>query len=275
LKNLSPAAIAFLSQSILTLAWCWKLTRRDGQVQGFTTFNKPLIVNGLLYRSDVGFNPSAIEQTHDVAINNLSIKSALKNDAISEKDLVGGRYDGAKVELFWVDWTNPATQIPVLAGYLGEVANDGEQYSAEFRALAQVLAQKRLQQTSKTCRYQFGDSRCKKTVTTIAATVLSVTADNHGFTIASGQPNDLFAIGAANWTTGENAGLGSSIAESTANGSIKLFESPPYPIRVGDTLNLSAGCRYTRRHCEEIHNNLVNFGGEPELKDSDFLVKSP
>ena len=46
MKSLSPALQAHLDDGTTTLAWCWKITRSDGEVLGFTDHDRALSFGG-------------------------------------------------------------------------------------------------------------------------------------------------------------------------------------------------------------------------------------
>ena len=49
-----------LGQPVNTLAFCWRIERRDGVTIGLTSHDRDLMVGGLLYRAAPGMTPSAI-----------------------------------------------------------------------------------------------------------------------------------------------------------------------------------------------------------------------
>ena len=40
---------AALAGGVTTLCWCWRITRRDGQVSGFTDHDRDLVFDGVTY----------------------------------------------------------------------------------------------------------------------------------------------------------------------------------------------------------------------------------
>ena len=55
-------------------------------------------------------------------------------------DLAAGRWDGAEVRLWEVDWTRPADRRLTFRGALGEITHAHGGYRAELRGLAEALA---------------------------------------------------------------------------------------------------------------------------------------
>ena len=60
MKSLSPALQAHLDDGTTTLAWCWKITRADGQSFGFTDHDCPLAFGGTDYEPESGLSASEI-----------------------------------------------------------------------------------------------------------------------------------------------------------------------------------------------------------------------
>ncbi|MEQ9528912.1 MAG: DUF2163 domain-containing protein, partial [Parvibaculaceae bacterium] len=46
MKAVSPEFAAHVAGGVTTLAWCWKLVRRDGAVLGFTEHDRDLAFGG-------------------------------------------------------------------------------------------------------------------------------------------------------------------------------------------------------------------------------------
>ena len=93
----------WLDPELTTLAFCWRLARRDGVVLGFTSHDRDLVIGGLTYRAAPGMVPSAIERGASLEADTVDVSGVLSNDAITATDLVAGRWDGASLRLFAVD----------------------------------------------------------------------------------------------------------------------------------------------------------------------------
>ncbi|HEY8580902.1 MAG TPA: DUF2163 domain-containing protein, partial [Beijerinckiaceae bacterium] len=59
MRHLAPDFAARLSGGVTTLCTCWRLTRADGRVQGFTDHDADLVVDGQLYEARSGLDSSA------------------------------------------------------------------------------------------------------------------------------------------------------------------------------------------------------------------------
>ena len=119
-----------------TLATCWKVTRRDGSIFGFTDFDKDLTVDSLVYQARSGYTRSAIHTIANLAVDNLDIESAIDSETLSAADLRAGVWDGATVEIFLVNWSNLANGKVILKrGTIGEVELKDTTFRAELRGL--------------------------------------------------------------------------------------------------------------------------------------------
>jgi len=125
---------AFLTKELATIALCWRLERRDGVALGFTTHDRDLRIGGLAYRAAAGMLPSSITRTDGFDLDTLDVEGALTADAITAADLKAGRWDGASVHVFMIDWENPEGEaLPMARGELGEVSIKGDAFEAELR----------------------------------------------------------------------------------------------------------------------------------------------
>lgn len=152
-----------LNLSATTLANCVKLTRADGTIIGYTTYDQDLTINGVVYKHAPGMNITQEAQSADMSVDNLEVQAVFVSNAVRKIDLLAGLYDFAQFDKFIVDYTNPSGGILVrVSGHLGEVKmrSDGI-FSAQLLSSNDVVSQSPLEQTSPMCRAQFGDSRCK------------------------------------------------------------------------------------------------------------------
>ncbi len=90
----AEAAPAWLRAEGGTLAWCWRLSRRDGVVLGLTSHDRDLLIDGVLYRAAPGMKPSAIETSDSLDASTMDLEGAISSDAIAARDLDAGRWDG-------------------------------------------------------------------------------------------------------------------------------------------------------------------------------------
>jgi hypothetical protein len=71
MKTASSQLATHIGGETTTLATCWKVTRRDGSIFGFTDFDKDLTVDSLVYQARSGYTRSAIHTIANLAVDNL------------------------------------------------------------------------------------------------------------------------------------------------------------------------------------------------------------
>ncbi len=61
MKSLPPALQAHLDTGATTLGWCWRLTRRDGTMLGFTDHDRDLAFDATTFAAATGFTATEIK----------------------------------------------------------------------------------------------------------------------------------------------------------------------------------------------------------------------
>jgi len=266
----------FLERDLLTIAFCWRLERRDGVTLGFTTHDRDLSRGGLLYRATPGMLPSSISMTDGFDAESLDVEGALTSDAISATDLVAGRWDGASVQVFMIDWEAPEGEALALArGELGEVSIRAGAFEAELRSAVAQLDAPVAEQTSPGCRAQLGDARCRVDMAgrTRLTRVVAVPAEDVVEVAEAGAGNE-YGLGRLRWLGGANSGLTSAILRS-AGAELTLAEPPPFSPAIGDLIEIAQGCDRILATCAGRFANAANFRGEPHLPGMDLLTRYP
>jgi uncharacterized phage protein (TIGR02218 family) len=267
----------WLQPELTTIALCWRLDRRDGVALGFTTHDRDLVIGGLPYRAAPGMLPSAISLSDGFDVDTLDVSGALTDAAISAEDLASGRWDGARVRLFAVDWSDPGAGALALArGELGDVSVRDGGFSAELRGPTALLERPVVEQTSPECRAELGDRRCRvdmagrRIVTRVTAVMDAATIE---VAADEGEPN-AFGYGRLRWIDGANSGLSGAVLASDGT-AISLREPPAFAVAVGDYLELTHGCDKAFETCRDRFANSANFRGEPHLAGNDLLTRYP
>jgi len=276
MKPISGALAAHLGGEVTTLAYCWKLTRRDGTVLGFTDHDKDLVVSGQTYLAATGMSPSAVSASAGLKVDELDIEGMLDSAAIAQEDVQDGKYDYAEVELFLVNYLAPEDGTLVLrTGWLGEVTMKGGQFVAEVRGLTQTLQQPIGEIYSATCRAALGDARCKKDVAdfTFAGTIDTVNGVYGFYDVGRSQGDGYFASGQVTFTSGVNAGVTVLVKEYVNK---EFFFALPLRVApaAGDAYMASAGCDKLHSTCRVRFDNIVNFRGEPYVPGTDKLLET-
>lgn len=267
------AAPDWLREEVATLAWCWRLARRDGVVIGLTSHDRDLIVGGVPYRAAPGVKPSAIETSDGLDAQTMDLEGAIASDAIMAADLDAGRWDGAALTLFVTDWTAPEmAPVMVAEGSLGAIERRGAAFTAELQGVTRALDRPVGPATSPSCRAEFGDRACRIDLAprTHERRVVAV----EGRTVTLDSPVVGAAFGELVWIEGPACGLASPVI-GEAGAVLTLAEVPPVapapPLRV----RVTEGCDKQLATCRDRFANAINFRGEAHLPGNDLLTRYP
>jgi len=265
----------FLQPDLTNIAFCWRLERRDGICLGFTTHDRDLAIGGLVYRAAPGMLPSAIALSDGFDADTLDIEGALTSDAIREEDLAAGRWDGAAVWVFMVDWEAPGSaSLPLARGELGDVAIAGNGFTAELRGPTVLLDRPVVEQTSPECRARLGDKRCRVDMAGRVRIARIVAADEDAVEVDEAAVGNAYAYGRLRWISGANSGLESAVLASDGT-LLTLREPPHFEAQAGDLVEISEGCDKAFATCTARFANGINFRGEPHLPGIDLLTRYP
>lgn len=274
MRTASSNLTAHLAGEVTSLAICWKLTLVDNTVLGFTDHTADLVISSVTYKAATGISPSSIESKDKFSVDNLDVQGILDSAAITEADIMAGKYDFAEIEIFMVNVTDLSQGVIThRRGWLGEVSIKNGQFIAEVRGLAQKLQQNIVELYTPTCRAVFGDSRCKVALAgfTYNGTVNTVTSRQVFISNGATQAAGYFSLGEVEWLTGANAGRRMEIKEFS-NKQFTLVLPMPNMIAAGDTFKAVAGCDKTFGTCVAKFNNAVNFRGEPYVPGMDKML---
>lgn len=283
MKSLSPEFQAHLDSGATTLCNCWKLTRQDGLVLGFTDHDEGVVFGGVTFEGVAGMNASSIESSAGLSVDNLDVAGALTSDSLTEEDLISGRFDDADVEIWRVNWSDVSQRVLMRKGNLGEVASGRSAFRAEIRGLAHKLNQTIGRIYQYTCDAALGDARCKVNLSQSAfratATISNVT-DNRLVQVTGlgAYANDWFARGLAEATTGANLGLTFELRGHINSGTqvtLEFWQPAPNTLEIGDQLTVSAGCDKSFNTCRSKFANGLNFRGFPLMPGNDFVTSYP
>lgn len=283
MKSLPVGLQAHLDSGATTLCYCWKLTRGDGTVLGFTEHDVDLTFDGVTYTASAGFTSTGIVQNVGASVDNLNVDGALSSENLNETDLAAGRYDNAIVELWWVNWSNVVQRFMLNSATLGEVRRNGTAFSAELRGLTHKLGQKTGRTYQRTCDAKLGDNKCGIDLSDSQyhgsgqVNAVSVGRVFTAIGIAS-FANDWFTAGVLTFTSGENDGLGFEIKrhwKRTGAVLIELWQSPPFPVAAADAFDVTVGCKQTANVCHEKFDNIANFRGFNLMPGPDAILFYP
>lgn len=266
--------IEALEQPLVTLAFCWRIERRDGVTIGLTSHDRDLVIAGLTYRAAPGMTPSAVRSGIGLEGEDSDLAGALSSDAISEADLMAGRWDGAALELWLTQWEAPGDLWLSLArGEIGAVARKGAAFSAELIGAAAVLGAAVAPSTSPDCRATLGDRACRVDLAGRRRVVVVSGVDGVEVAVGGLVAGD-YAFGTLRWLGGANAGLVQAVVDNGAD-EVTLADPPAFAVAAGTLALLTEGCDRQMATCAGRFGNGVNFRGEPYLPGMDLLTRYP
>lgn len=277
MREIPDAMAAHLAGDATTVCHGWRVTRQDGVVIGFTEHDRDLRFAGTEFLAASGFRASETEAAAGLAADAGEVAGGFSSAAISEVDVAAGRYDGARVEQFLVNWQAPDQHMLLTVQDIGEVTRAGGAFRAELRSLTHRLGAVQGRSYGRRCDAAFGDTRCGASLVgrTGTGVIMEVAGDVgllvSGLSAAAG----TYRYGLVRMTSGANAGWSCDVEDHTAESGVStarlvLWLPPPVPLSAGDTFSVTVGCDKSFATCRDRFDNALNFRGFPHMPGSDF-----
>lgn len=268
---------------LTTLCRCWAITRRDGVEYGFTDHDMELSFEGVSFKANSGLSALALQQTTGLSVDNTEAIGALTDTAVREEDIFAGRFDGAEVRAWLVNWDNPNTRWLQFRGSIGELRRAGGAFHAELRGLTEALNRPLGRIYQKPCTAVLGDTDCgfqldtpgyfdERPVEQIDNSRVFRWRGFRGF-----EPN-WFERGRLILTSGGASGLSGIVKRDSFDGEyriIELWEAIRSEIAEGDVVRLEAGCDKRMKTCQLKFANLLNYQGFPDIPSEDWVMSVP
>lgn len=277
------ALTAHLKSGTTTTCRCWALERRDGLVLGFTDHDGPLEFDGIVFRADTGLSALALQQSTGLSVDNTEALGALSDAAITEEDIEAGRFDGAELRAWLVNWADPDQRKLQFRGHIGEIRRAGGAFEAELRGLTDILNVPMGRVYQKPCSAILGDAACRFDLTTPGYSVdLVVEAVEERRVFRFGElatsAEGWFRYGLLEVRSGAGEGLSGSVKRDRIEAGERVIELW-HPLRAeimpGDALRLVAGCDKEMNTCRRKFLNIKNFQGFPDIPGDDWSISDP
>jgi uncharacterized phage protein (TIGR02218 family) len=277
------ALLAHLAGGATTVARCWAVTRRDGVTLGFTDHDLPLAFEGVAFAADAGLGARALQQGTGLAVDNSEAVGVLSHASIREEDIRAGRFDGAEVRCWLVNWRVVGERKLLFRGTIGEIRTGAGAFTAELRGLTEALNSPQGRLYQKPCGAVLGDAACRVDLTRpefgAERAVIGVEDDR----VLDLGALDLYAPGwftrgALRVLSGAAEGLMAVVKEDRGSGvarRIELWSDLRAPIAVGDSVTVTAGCDRRAETCRVKFGNFTNFRGFPDVPGEDWLISYP
>lgn len=272
-----------LASGATSLSRCWKITRSDGRVFGFTDHDNDLAFDGLTYQASTGMDAQALEMSTGLSVDNSQAVGALSAIGLTEEDILAGKYDGAEICLWWVNWRNCDERMQLFRGSLGEMRQRGKVFEIELRGLADTLNRAIGRAYLKTCDLALGAQKCGVDLSDPRFAIsLTVTSAMDGTILRIGALKtfvpEWFSNGTLRWLNGANAGTSGLIKQDLGSGAerrIELWQEPAAIAKPGDGFTIVAGCDKRAVTCREKFDNFMNFRGFPHMPGDDWVTAYP
>ncbi len=276
------SSIESRAQTLTTLV---KLITPAGDTLAFTRYPTDIEYDGVIYRSTVGMELTAVEKMLGLGTDNLQAVGAYSDAVLSEADVLGGNLDGSEYFLYLIDYAHPEYGVKTIQrGWVRELRSLDYTFSVELASLSQLAQQAVGEITSPTCRNQFADKWCqgaeKRTDPTKNHPTLNRPMSDVGVTVASvlgpvkftatlNAPDGFYTAGRITFTTGANRGLSMDVnthklSADGATAEFRLEEPFPAVVAVGDVFSIRMGCLKIFSACKKF-DNVVNMRAEPYL----------
>ncbi|WJH39421.1 DUF2163 domain-containing protein [Aliirhizobium terrae] len=269
-----PAGLkAHLDGEATTTCHCWRVTRRDGVVIGFTDHDRDLAFDGTTFLAASGFAASESAQAAGLGAEADEVAGGFSSAAIDEADLAAGRYDGARVELFLVNWASPDQHMRLGVREIGEVVRAGGQFRAELRSLAHRLNQPQGRLYNRRCDASLGDGRCRVDLAAWRGEGTVVEMIDRSRLLVSGLAGfvgGFFREGRIEFLGGVSVEVDGHERRSDGSAVLSLWLPLEEDVEAGRAFAVTAGCDKTFATCRQRFANQLNFCGFPHVPGADF-----
>lgn len=276
MSSFPPALDAHLAREVTTICHCWRLTRKDGAVFGFTDHDRRLVVDGTAFEPESGFSASEARDTLGLAVDTVDVEGALSSSAIRDSDVAAALYDGAAVQTYLVNWREPANFALIRSATIGKITRLDNRFVAELESAVHALDRVNGRIVTRRCDAELGDSRCRFELDqpgfTAAGSVAALRAPDAFAAAGLGSfAAGWFSFGSLTWTTGDGAGRTDRIADHRLSGGevVLALSGSIEGAEAGDSFTIRAGCDKNFATCKAKFSNVLNFRGFPHLPGND------
>jgi len=271
------ALTAHFAREVTTICHCWRLTRKDGTVTGYTDHDRKLAIGGLTFEPETGFSASEARDTLGLAVDTVDVEGALSSDRIRDEDIASGLYDGARVETILVNWRQPADFVVVRTATIGRITRRDDRFVAELESLVTALDQPNGRYVTRSCDAELGDARCgfllaQPGFTAAGSVIATGAAETMRVAGLDAYESGWFSSGTLTWTSGARAGRIERIVAHRKEGDETVFVLLPSvgpAITAADAFSAAAGCDKSFATCKAKFANALNFRGFPHLPGND------
>jgi uncharacterized phage protein (TIGR02218 family) len=279
MRHVSGEFAARLAADGTSLCACWRFTRRDGVVIGVTDHDRAIAFDGVNHEPASGLGGATFESSAGLAPGRATVEGAISLEAVSDADLDAGMWDGARVDVWRVDWQAPEHRVRIWSGRLSEVMRQGARFAAELVSLKADLERPVGRVYARNCDADVGDARCGVDLDDPAFRGGGFATEALGPKLmrvsgVAGFDDGWFEGGVLMWSSGANAGTVARVVRH-AGEEIELAAAPRFAIAAADTFVVTAGCNKRFATCAAKFSNRDNFRGFPHMPGPDAVLAGP
>ena len=138
----------------------WVLAREDGIVVRLTDHDRKLVIGGISFAPGAALEASSFTRTTDLEPGHASARGGLNSEAITEEDILAGLWDGARVDVFRLDWLAGESLEQIWSGRFRRIEWRNGRFEADLVSLKVDLERLIGRQVLRQCDAVLGDSRC-------------------------------------------------------------------------------------------------------------------
>ena len=281
MAQLSEKYLKMLKSEVMTMATCFRVQLTNGRVMAFTTLDKDVYFEDEPYLkySTASASKTAFAKTNSLTPDNIDVTLLIDHDSITERDMQNGVYDGAEIEVFRFDYTNKpyyySDKEKVSNGVIGDIVKTKNKIDSTFLSNEEYLKNVVTNVIKPTCPYVLGGKGCRKDLTdyTFIGKIKTVLSSSSMIIDIEEKEDKYFDYGIINFKSGLCKGLSREINRNKGN-EIYLELATEYEFKVGDDIEVIAGCNKTEAQCKTKFLNFINFGGFPDVPGNDVLTSN-
>ncbi len=266
-----------------TVCRAWKVVRRDGHVLGFTDHDRDLSFEGVGFVARSGLTARSLQQTTGLSVDNTEAIGALSDASVREEDILAGRFDGAEVTAFLVNWADVAERTILFKGNFGEIVRTKGMFQVELRGLTERLNRPVGRVYHSECAALLGDAQCM-----INLALPDYSVETGLLKVDCGRIFHIAALPAyaPRWFEGgrlmvqegagkDQVGLIKSDRIVSNVRVIELWQGFTILPEIGENVRLEAGCDKRSGTCRDKFSNFLNYRGFPHIPGEDWLRATP
>ncbi len=283
MPGMNEALKAHLKTGHTTLCRAWQILRADGTTFAFTDHDVPLVFDDTTFKANSGLGAKALSQSTGLSVDNTEALGALSDASLREDEIEQGRFDGAQVLCWLVNWADVSQRWLQFRGTIGELKRSNGAFTAELRGLTEALNRPLGRVYQKPCSAVLGDARCQINLGLEEFSIIlpvQISKDGRTFTWENldGFAEGWFTRGRLDVLLGPARGLWGMIKQDRTVGStrtIELWEAIRGAVPEGTSVRLVAGCDKRFDTCRAKFGNNRNFQGFPDLPSEDWVMAVP